>query len=134
MTQVDAINAFAANAHEAWRKTFDPVYAETGVPSKTRIKPNGDGTEGDINVPFNQLHPTWQAENLEAGEGALYSVVGCAHDLAKAAVFIHKFWCSRNPKQEHNAHLHVPYEDLPREEQLKDEQQALLMQQLLKVT
>ena len=45
---------FASSAHEVWRKNFDTSYAETGVPSKQRVKKNSDGTEADINVPFEQ--------------------------------------------------------------------------------
>ncbi len=61
---------FASSAHEVWRKNFDTSYAETGVPSKQRVKKNSDGTEADINVPFEQLHRDWQKENLAAGEAA----------------------------------------------------------------
>ncbi len=61
----NAVAQFAGAAHEEWRRNFDP----TGI--KPRIKKNSDGTEGDINVPFDQLHPTAQQENLAAGQAAV---------------------------------------------------------------
>jgi hypothetical protein len=38
----------------------------------------------------------------------------------QAAADIHSEWMRRNPKGDWNAAQHVPYEELPREEQLKD--------------
>ena len=64
----DPITQFASNAHEEWRRNFDP----TGT--KPRIKKNSDGTEGDINVPFEKLHPDWKKENLAAGHAAHHAV------------------------------------------------------------
>ena len=54
MIAENAVQQFASAAHEEWRQNFDP----TGT--KPRIKKNSDGTEDDINVPFNKLHPDWQ--------------------------------------------------------------------------
>ena len=109
---------FASSAHEVWRKNFDTSYAETGVPSKQRVKKNSDGTEADINVPFEQLHRDWQKENLAAGEAALYAVsveyqASQKHTgntfMEIAAEHIHNEWMKRNPKQDYNAAQHVPY-------------------------
>lgn len=131
------INQFASAAHEAWRKGFDPVYAETGVPSKQRVKKNSDGTEADINVSFDQLHPDWKKENLEAGKAALVATSYELHTNARknpnnsnvsyidiAAEHIHNEWMKRNPKAEWNAAQHVPYADLPESEKEKDRVQA----------
>jgi hypothetical protein len=40
--------------------------------------------------------------------------------LDKAGEEIHNEWMKRNPKQDYNAHLHVPYQELPKNEQEKD--------------
>ena len=69
------ITQFASNAHEEWRRNFDP----TGT--KPRIKKNSDGTEGDINVPFEKLHPDWKKENLAAGHAAHHAVKHFGRDM-----------------------------------------------------
>ena len=86
----NAIREFATAAHEEWRQNFDP----SGT--KPRIKKNSDGTEGDINVPFNELHPDWQAENLAAGLAAEHAVKKFPGDIEKAAEYIHIEWMKRN--------------------------------------
>lgn len=40
--------------------------------------------------------------------------------LHKAGEEIHNAWMKRNPKQDYNAHLHIPYKDLSQNEQNKD--------------
>ena len=133
----ELINQFAAAAHEAWRKGFDQVYAETGVPSKQRVQKNSDGTEADINVSFDKLHQDWQREKLEAGKAALVATSYDVHLKARknssntnvsyidiAAEHIHNEWMKRNPKAEWNAAQHVPYRDLPEKEKEKDRVQA----------
>ena len=109
-----AIVQFASKAHEEWRKNFDP----TG--KKERIKKNSDGTEGNINVPFEKLHPDWQKENLAAGKAAFDAVNKFKEDEEAAAKYIHDEWMRRNPKGEWNAAQHVPYEDLSETEKEKD--------------
>jgi len=58
-------DAFGAKAHEAWRKGFDSE--GTG---KARMKKVSDGSEVNINVPWEELHPEWKKENYEAGLAA----------------------------------------------------------------
>ena len=58
-------DAFGARAHEAWRRGFDPE--GTG---KARMKKVSDGSEVNINVPWEELHPEWKKENYEAGLAA----------------------------------------------------------------
>jgi hypothetical protein len=121
----NAIREFATAAHEEWRQNFDP----SGT--KPRIKKNSDGTEGDINVPFNKLHPDWQAENLAAGLAAEHAVKKFPGDIEKAAEYIHIEWMKRNPKADYNAAQHVPYDQLPEDEKEKDRVHARTMINLL---
>jgi len=109
------IRSFASIQHENWRKSFDPD--GVGTP---RVKENSDGTSNDINVPFEQLHPDWQKENLEAGKAALMSVQKFPNDLEKASSYVHDEWMKRNPKSDYNANQHVPYSNLPESEKEKD--------------
>ena len=121
----NAVHQFASLAHEEWRQNFDP----TGT--KPRIKKNSDGTEGDINVPFDKLHPDWQAENLAAGQAAEHAVKKFPEDVEKAAEYIHIEWMKRNPKADYNAAQHVPYDELPEDEKEKDRVHARTMMNLL---
>ena len=119
------ITQFASNAHEEWRRNFDP----TGT--KPRIKKNSDGTEGDINVPFADLHPDWQKENLAAAHAAHRAVKHFGRDMEKAAEYVHNEWMKRNPKADYNAAQHVPYDDLPQDEKEKDRVHVRTMMQLM---
>ena len=116
---------FAAKAHEAWRK--QPIKDKGDVP---RIKKNGDGTEGDINVPFNKLHPDWKKENIAAGHAALTAVKKHPHDVEKASEHVHNEWMKRNPKADYNANQHKPYNELPEDEKEKDRVHVRTMQAL----
>ena len=110
----NAVTQFASSAHEEWRRNFDP----TGT--KERVKKNSDGSEGNINVPFEKLHPDWQRENLAAGRAAAEAVTKFPDDMEKAAEYIHIQWMKRNPKADYNAAQHVPYDELPEDEKEKD--------------
>jgi hypothetical protein len=121
----NAVHQFASSAHEEWRRNFD----STGT--KPRIKKNSDGTEGDINVPFDKLHPDWQKENLAAGQAAERAVKKFPHDIEKAAEYIHIKWMNRNPKADYNAAQHVPYDELPEDEKEKDRVHVRTMMNLL---
>ena len=122
----DAVTQFASQAHDVWRSGFDPE--GTG---KERIKKNSDGSEGNINVPFKKLHPDWQKENLSAGKAALQAVRKHPNDMESAADHVHKEWMKRNPKADYNAHLHVPYSELPEVEKQKDRNHVDTMKSLL---
>ena len=110
----NAVTQFASAAHDEWRRNFDP----TGT--KERVKKNSDGSEGNINVPFEKLHPDWQRENLAAGRAAAEAVIKFPDDMEKAAEYIHIQWMKRNPKADYNAAQHVPYDELPENEKEKD--------------
>jgi hypothetical protein len=125
MLAENAVQQFASMAHEEWRQNFDP----SGT--KPRIKKNSDGTEGDINVPFDKLHPDWQKENLAAGQAAEHAVKKFPDDIEKASEFIHIEWMKRNPKADYNAAQHVPYDQLPEDEKEKDRVHARTMINLL---
>jgi hypothetical protein len=123
----DAVHQFASSAHEEWRQGYDP----SGT--KPRIKKNSDGTEGDINVPFDQLHPDWQKENLAAGEAAKKAVTQFPDDEEAAAEYVHAEWMKRNPKGDWNAEQHVAYDQLPEEEKEKDRVHVRTMKKLMGV-
>jgi hypothetical protein len=122
----DAVHAFAAKQHEHWRKSFDPE--GTG---KERVKKNSDGSEGNINVPFNKLHPDWQKENLSAGKAALMAVRKHPKDEEKASEHVHNEWMKRNPKADYNADQHVPYSKLPEHEKEKDREHVRTIKKLI---
>jgi hypothetical protein len=122
--RVGKVQQFAAKAHDAWRKNFDP----SGT--KERIKKNSDGTEGNINVPFNKLHPDWKKENIAAGHAALAAVKKHPKNIEKAAEHVHNEWMKRNPKGEHNASQHVPYNQLSEPEKEKDRVHVRRMQRI----
>jgi len=123
----DPVVTFASLAHDQWRKNYDP----TGT--KPRIKKNSDGSEGDINQPFNKIHSDWQKENLAAGEAALDAVKKFPDDDEKAAEFIHIQWMRRNPKADYNAAQHVPYNELSYEEKEKDRLHVIVMRKIIGV-
>ena len=121
-----AITQFASSAHDEWRRNFDP----TGT--KERIKKNSDGSEGNINVPFDKLHPDWQRENLAAGKAAAEAVIEFPNDIEKAAEYIHIEWMKRNPKDDYTAAQHVAYDQLPEDEKEKDRVHVRTMMKLMK--
>jgi hypothetical protein len=121
----NAITQFASSAHEEWRRNFDP----TGT--KERVKKNSDGSEGNINVPFEKLHPDWQRENLAAGQAAAQAVTKFSNDIEKAAEYIHIEWMKRNPRADYNAAQHVPYDQLPEIEKEKDRVHVRTMMKLM---
>ena len=121
-----AITQFASLAHDEWRRNFDP----TGT--KERVKKNSDGSEGNINVPFDKLHPDWQRENLAAGKAAAEAVIEFPNDIEKAAEYIHIEWMKRNPKADYNAAQHVPYDELPEDEKEKDRVHVRTMMKLMR--
>lgn len=121
-----AVIKFASDAHEQWRMGFDPE--RTG---KERIKKNSDGSEGNINVPFHELHPDWQKENLAAGYAARDALLAHPNDIEKASEYVHNEWMKRNPKADYNAHQHVQYNDLPEDEKQKDRDHVIKMQGLI---
>jgi hypothetical protein len=122
----NAISHFASLAHDEWRRNFDP----TGT--KERVKKNSDGSEGNINVPFDKLHPDWQRENLAAGKAAAEAVIEFPNDIEKAAEYIHIEWMKRNPKADYNAAQHVPYDELPEDEKEKDRVHVRTMMKLMR--
>ena len=124
-SRINPVRQFANDAHEEWRRNFDP----TGT--KPRIKQNSDSTEGDINVPFEKLHPDWQKENLAAGRAASNAVQAFPNNVEKAAEYVHEEWMKRNPRSDWNAAQHVPYYQLPENEKEKDRVQVRTMMRLM---
>lgn len=58
-------------AHEEWRATHEASKG-AGAP---RMKDVSDSDQQvDINVTWEQLHPEWKKENLEAGRAAVAAV------------------------------------------------------------
>ena len=124
----DAVRDFASQAHEEWRQGW---IRQNGGKSVPRVKKNSDGTEGDINVPFDQLHPDWQRENLAAGKAAQDAVKQHPGDIEAAAEYIHDRWMERNPRADYNAAQHVPYDQLPEPEKEKDRVHVRTMMRLM---
>lgn len=122
-----AVRDFAEQQHEIWRNGFDPE--NTG---KEKIKNNpSDGTKGNINVPFDKLHPDWQKENLAAGKAALQAIRKHPKDTEAAAEHVHNEWMERNPEDPYNAPQHVPYSKLPEDEKQKDRDHVNTMKSIL---
>ena len=111
----NAVTQFASAAHDEWRRSLPPK--EQNEP---RIRSKNGGPKADINVPFEELHPTAQQENLAAGRAAAEAVTKFPDDMEKAAEYIHIQWMKRNPKADYNAAQHVPYDELPEDEKEKD--------------
>jgi len=124
----DAVRDFASQAHSEWRQGW---IRQNGGKSVPRVKKNSDGTEGDINVPFDQLHPDWQRENLAAGKAAQDAVKQHPGDIEAAAEYIHDRWMERNPRADYNAAQHVPYDQLPEPEKEKDRVHVRTMMRLM---
>ena len=122
----NAVQQFASAAHEKWRRSLPPN--EQNVP---RIRRKNGGPKADINVPFDQLHPTAQQENLAAGIAAEQAVKKFPNDIEKAAEYIHIEWMKRNPKDDYNAAQHKPYDQLPEIEKEKDRVHVRTMMKLL---
>lgn len=61
-------NIFGSLAHEDWRNGWQ---SKAGNEATTpRMKTVSDGSQVDINVPWQSLHPEWKADNLQAGLAA----------------------------------------------------------------
>lgn len=121
-----AVQQFASAAHEEWRRSLPPN--EQNVP---RERSKNGGPKADINVPFDQLHPTAQQENLAAGIAAEQAVKKFPNDIEKAAEYIHIEWMNRNPKDDYTAAQHLPYDELPEIEKEKDRVHVRTMMELL---
>ena len=126
MLAENAVQQFASDAHEEWRRSLPPN--EQNVP---RMRSKNGGPKADINVPFDQLHPTAQQENLAAGIAAEQAVKKFPNDIEKAAEYIHIEWMKRNPKDDYTAAQHKPYDELPEIEKEKDRVHVRTMMNLL---
>jgi len=122
-----AISQFASAAHDEWRRSLPPN--EQNIP---RIRSKNGGPKADINVPFDELHPTAQQENLAAGKAAAEAVIEFPNDIEKAAEYIHIEWMKRNPKDDYTAAQHVAYDQLPEDEKEKDRVHVRTMMKLMK--
>lgn len=118
----------AANLHESWRREFMKINGN--VP---RIKPAHDGTnnEIDINVPFENLTPYWQKDNLDAAKFVIKMIFICPNmDLMKIGELIHIYWKIRNPWAKGTAQ-YTRFNLLPNHEKSKDIEQYMLLDMLL---
>ena len=83
-------NAFGAQAHEAWRAGWQDKNGK----DTPRMKAVSDGTQVNINVPWEKLHPEWKHENYQAGVAAahaLYNVPSpTSGDLSESAAWTRK--------------------------------------------
>ena len=111
----NAIEQFASLAHDEWRRSLPP-----NEQNEPRMRSKNGGPKADINVPFDQLHPTAQQENLAAGQAAAEAVSKFPNNLEQAAEYIHIEWMKRNPQDDYNAAQHKSYDELPEDEKEKD--------------
>lgn len=124
-----AVETFAAEAHNAWRRQMlknDP--AQRGQP---RMRLRG-GQMVDINQPWKSLHPNAQLDNRQAARDALAAVEKFPSDREAAAAHVHKLWIKRNkgdPNQP--AALMKSYAGLPEAEKDKDREHVDRMRALL---
>lgn len=123
----EIVESLAEKLHEKWRDKYDPKRE-----GKPRIKANSDGTTGDINQPFKELHADWKKENLRAAYAAKRACQTHPMNNDAAAEFCHIEWMKRNPKESWNAAQHVPYAELSAEEKQKDMDQVEIMREILK--
>jgi len=126
MLAENAVQQFASAAHEAWRRSLPP-----NEQNEPRMRSKNGGPKADINVPFDQLHPTAQQENLAAGIAAEQAVKKFPNDIEQAAEYIHIEWMKRNPQDDYNAAQHKSYDELPEIEKEKDRVQVRTMMDLL---
>jgi hypothetical protein len=129
--------SLGSDLHEAWRaprKLEDGTYAPRMKKSNDEAWTAAHGTDDvDIaNCSFKELPSNWQYENLEAARVA----INCVYDkimngeeitpeeAEQMASTIHDEWLKRNSwvydPNNGDSKLAVPYEQLSREEQLKD--------------
>ncbi len=122
-----AIEQFASSAHDEWRRSLPP-----NEQNEPRMRSKNGGPKADINVPFDQLHPTAQQENLAAGQAAAEAVSKFPNNLEQAAEYIHIEWMKRNPQDDYNAAQHKSYDELPEIEKEKDRVHVRTMMKLMR--
>lgn len=125
----DATTQFASMAHDEWRKSY--IDREGNKP-REKVVPAGypdSGQTVDINVPFNDVHPHFQKDNIEAATAAKSAVEMFPNDIEQGSNYIHIQWVKRNPWADEK--LKVPYEQLPEIEKEKDRVHYRLMKKLL---
>jgi hypothetical protein len=123
----NAIEQFASLAHDEWRRSLPP-----NEQNEPRMRSKNGGPKADINVPFDQLHPTAQQENLAAGQAAAEAVSKFPNNLEQAAEYIHIEWMKRNPQDDYNAAQHKSYDELPEDEKEKDRVHVRTMMKLMR--
>ena len=150
-------NKVGAELHKKWQEErgFEPRvkvlalvdgkekwFNEDQVPDGAEILFSQD----IANTKFDDLHDNWKKENMEAGIAAsqiLIDTLGSdtvinksleldSSTLEAMAEKIHDEWMARNPKEDWNAHLHIPYSELSEEEKEKDRVHILAALEALK--
>lgn len=137
-------NSVAESLHEIWRKTrlkedgtYEPRWKKINdvnyinkldknkLPSNVRLAENG--YEIDIaNSSYNQLSFDWKKENYEAARVVAGLVIKDKKehlDTNKIGQEIHNEWLKRNQWAKDDPVLSLPFEKLPKDEQIKDLQQ-----------
>jgi hypothetical protein len=124
----EIVKTLASNFHESWRRDF--MKENGNVP---RIKPAHDGTDNkiDINVPFENLTPYWQKDNLDAAKFVIKMTFICPNmTLNKIGELIHIYWKIRNPWAK-GTDQYTRFNLLPNHEKSKDIEQYMLLDILL---
>lgn len=122
------VKAVAQQFHETWREEY-----QKSNPGQKRIKVNeSDGTEVDINVPFDSLHPDWQRENLFAAFAAkeICKLFSEEYNVA-AAEYLHEQWMLRNQETDENKLWRKPFAELDHVDQEKYLTQINMMREQL---
>ena len=112
--------ALASQMHDIWRTS---VKGKQDRPDRDLDGNKIPGTSTDINVPFSQLTPGWQAYNsvlaikyIEGFRDSMYT-----KDIEILSYLIHEIWMANNEWDKANKpELFVSYSKLPEVEKDKD--------------
>lgn len=87
-----------------------------------------DGIQFNINCEWDELHPLWQQEQLKTFQQYV-DIYDASLSLRDMSEKVHELWMKLNSWQkEYNPELFVSYDDLPREQQEKDEKVVAILQ------
>jgi hypothetical protein len=113
-----AVEAFAAEAHNAWRRQM--LKDNPAQRGKPRMRLRG-GKMVDVNQPWAKLDPKAQQDNRQAARDALQAIEKFPSDREAASAHVHKMWVQRNKADPNQpAALLKAYSSLPETEKDKD--------------
>lgn len=113
-----AVERFAAQSHNAWRRQF--LKANPKEKSKPRLRLRG-GKMVDINKPWATLDPAAKADNRIAALAAHDALASFPGDREAAAAAVHRAWIKRNRSDASlSKDLFKPYKQLSEAEKDKD--------------